>query len=434
MKRILTSIILSLILFLNPIDAFALIRNVQDNHRFVFTYEDASGDPITGETITLRIMRASDGYYFDFNDSTFKNSGWTNKTTNLSEDSTSGQEHYYYAFDPPASETGADQYIFIIDDADADNGLHLSETVSYQDLGTSDFDYSSNNVTVGDFASGVIDDDALGSISELPVATDYTSARAGYLDKLNVSGTLAHSDSASTYKATGFSTHSASDIWSVATRSLTILDEDSTTIDLDGSDVGGLTTWSKTGYSLSASGIDAIWDETITGHSTADSFGKVFDDQIDGLRAYGDSNWATGGSSTLTAQQVWEYATRTLTAGTKDAEIDAILLDTGTTIPATITTLQADLDNPTQYKATGFSTHSASDIWSVVSRTLTELDEDNTTIDLDSTEVSASASLSDADMNSIADKVWDETLADHVSSGSTGNKLNLSPTPYDVGP
>ena len=49
----------------------------------------------------------------------------------------------------------------------------------------------------------------------------WTAARAGYLDKLNVSGTLAHSDAASTYKATGFSIHSASDVWGVATRVLT---------------------------------------------------------------------------------------------------------------------------------------------------------------------------------------------------------------------
>ena len=33
--------------------------------------------------------------------------------------------------------------------------------------------------------------------------------------------------------ATGFSTHSAADIWAVATRALTVLDEDSTTLDLD---------------------------------------------------------------------------------------------------------------------------------------------------------------------------------------------------------
>ena len=46
----------------------------------------------------------------------------------------------------------------------------------------------------------------------------------------------------------------------------------------------------------------------------------------------------------------------------KDDEIDDILTDTGTTIPGTIVTVQADLDNPTQYKATGFSTHSAADV------------------------------------------------------------------------
>jgi hypothetical protein len=34
----------------------------------------------------------------------------------------------------------------------------------------------------------------------------WTNARAGYVDKLNVTGTLAHSDAAATYKATGFAT------------------------------------------------------------------------------------------------------------------------------------------------------------------------------------------------------------------------------------
>lgn len=53
-----------------------------------------------------------------------------------------------------------------------------------------------------------------------PSSSDYTSARAGYIDKLNVSGTLAHSDAAATYKATGFSTHSAADIWTADSREL----------------------------------------------------------------------------------------------------------------------------------------------------------------------------------------------------------------------
>jgi len=55
-----------------------------------------------------------------------------------------------------------------------------------------------------------LDGDAMrGTDSAAPATTAlstvvWTADRAGYLDKLNVSGTLAHSDAAATYKATGF--------------------------------------------------------------------------------------------------------------------------------------------------------------------------------------------------------------------------------------
>lgn len=48
------------------------------------------------------------------------------------------------------------------------------------------------------------------------------------------------------YKATGFSTHAAADVWAVGTRALT----------------------DKAGFSLSASGIDSIWDEVAEGTLT----------------------------------------------------------------------------------------------------------------------------------------------------------------------
>jgi len=220
-----------------------------------------------------------------------------------------------------------------------------------------------------------------------------------------------------------------------------------------------------TSVGLTDAGVDAVWDEVITGHATADSFGKVFDTEIDGLRTYGDTNWATAtGFSTLTAANVWEtnisaysgagyagtylknlydnqgnwltatgFSTHSaadvwdvtlsehLGAGTTgfalnaagaagdpwstalpgaygagsagyivgtyinasvssrlasagytapdNASITLILEDTGTTLPGTLSTIsgkidtaQADLDNPSQYKATGFSTHSAADV------------------------------------------------------------------------
>ena len=64
-------------------------------------------------------------------------------------------------------------------------------------------------------------------------AQGYTSGRSVFLDKLNVAGVLAHSDNASLFQATGFSTHSAADVWAVTTRTLTTID--------------------KTGYSLTPS-------------------------------------------------------------------------------------------------------------------------------------------------------------------------------------
>lgn len=69
------------------------------------------------------------------------------------------------------------------------------------------------------------------------------------------------------------------------------------------------------------------------------------------------------GSSDLTDALVWASGTRTLTAGTKDSEIDAILEDTGTTLPGLLSTIQTDLDNTDQYKATGFSTLTAQEVW-----------------------------------------------------------------------
>lgn len=118
---------------------------------------------------------------------------------------------------------------------------------------------------------------------------------------------------ASWITATGFSTHSAADIWAVATRVLTALDEDVTTLDLDATiraaigmasanldtqltaiddyldtevaaikaktdqltfttanqvDATTVTNSDKTGYRLSATGVDDVLDEVVEGTTT----------------------------------------------------------------------------------------------------------------------------------------------------------------------
>lgn len=85
--------------------------------------------------------------------------------------------------------------------------------------------------------------------------------------------------------ATGFSTHSAADVWAVLSRTLT-----------------------SGGYSgLTATDIDNIWDEVVTGHSTTSSYGKLLTDNI---------NATIGSRSSHSAADVWSAVTRTLSAGT----------------------------------------------------------------------------------------------------------------------
>lgn len=125
-------ILLAFILFLSSSLSFAADRSVAQGYRFVYTIIDAAGAHVSGQAPNVRIQKVSNGYWYDFNDSTFKNSGWSNKTTNLTEDSTNG--YYYYQFTPPASETSQDQYLFVVNNSDASYGDHSSLLVNYDDI------------------------------------------------------------------------------------------------------------------------------------------------------------------------------------------------------------------------------------------------------------------------------------------------------------
>jgi len=85
----------------------------------------------------------------------------------------------------------------------------------------------------------------------------------------------------------------------------------------------------------------------------------------------------------------WDAGSRTLT----ELDEDNTTID----LDGTATDLSVITGDKASYKATGFSIHSAADVWSVVTRILTELDEDNTTIDLDGTATDLSAITGDKD-------------------------------------
>ena len=148
------------------------------------------------------------------------------------------------------------------------------------------------------------------------IETRLTAARAGYLDKLNVTGTLAHSNDANTYKA---------DVSGLATATALAAAQ----ADLD----------NPNQYKADVSGIPAaVWSYATR---TLSSFGTLVAD-------------------------IWAHATRTLSAfgftvaTNSDANVTAIKNKTDN-LPASpapaseydaeLAAIQADLNNPAQYKA-----------------------------------------------------------------------------------
>lgn len=116
---------------------------------------------------------------------------------------------------------------------------------------------------------------------------------------------------------------------------------------------------------------DAVLDEALSGHTTAGTLGKAIGDGV--------TAWVTAtGFSTHSAADVWAAETRTLTANTNlnDPTATAIadaVLDEALSGHTTAGTLgKAIGDGVTAWvTATGFSTHSAADVWTSGTRTLT---------------------------------------------------------------
>ena len=169
--------------------------------------------------------------------------------------------------------------------------------------------------------------------------------------------------------ATGFSTHSAADIWTVATRVLTA------NTNLNDPTVAAIA--------------DAVTDELLSGHTTPGSLGQAISDIL------------VDTGTTLDGK-----------IDTIDGIVDSILVDTGTTLDGKIDNIEADTNELQTNQgnwitATGFSTHTAADVWSVVTRVLT-----------------ANTNLNDPTVAAIADAVCDEALSGHATAGTLGKAIS----------
>jgi hypothetical protein len=92
---------------------------------------DGSLVPITGKSdILISIRRTSDDYYYDFDDDTFKNSGWTTRREAMTEvDSVNDPGVYGYDFDTSAitNKTTDDTYMIRVDQSPGTDAKNLPQ-------------------------------------------------------------------------------------------------------------------------------------------------------------------------------------------------------------------------------------------------------------------------------------------------------------------
>lgn len=166
---------------------------------------------------------------------------------------------------------------------------------------------------------------------------------------------------------------------------------------------------------------DAVWDEDIVAtHNTADTAGAILDD----LTTPGDFKADVSGLATAAALAV------------VDGVVDAILVDTGTTLETHLADIKGtgfvkDTHSlPQCLTATGFSTHSAADVWSAASRTLTAFAFSVTVgTNNDKTDYSLADTTSDA---VIADAVWNAATATYGTAGTYGEHIESLSTGGDA--
>jgi hypothetical protein len=198
-----------------------------------------------------------------------------------------------------------------------------------------------------------------------------------------------------TPQTTASSGLTAADVWAESTRTLTALDEDTTTLDINSTTVGtaaAVTSLSsgaitEASYATTAGSFDGlgIVDQGTAQAATATtlqlrSAAAFADDEIIGATCL-----ITGGTGVGQSRSVTDYVSST----------DTATVETWTTTPSGTILYQCYGTAP---GAAGSLT--AADVWAAGTRTLTALDEDSTTIDLNASYVGG-VTVFDEDLTTI---------------------------------
>jgi hypothetical protein len=186
---------------------------------------------------------------------------------------------------------------------------------------------------------------------------------------------------------------------------------------------------------------DAVLDELLSGHTTAGTLGKAVSDVLADTAEIGA---AGAGLTAVPWNAAWDaevqseaedalVAHRLDELLNADSDIDGAAPPTvgsvfhelmtktagSFTYDQTTDSLEAvrDRGDAAWVTATGFSTHSAADVWAVGARTITSLDEDTVTLDLDAT-IRAAVGLASANLDTQLSTI-DDFLDSEISAIKT---------------
>ncbi len=196
----------------------------------------------------------------------------------------------------------------------------------------------------------------------------------------------------------GISQAGADKVWSTTTRALT----------------------DKTGFRLSALGVDDIWDELTSGHTTAGSYGKLLTDNIDAT---------ISSRSSHAAADVWSVGTRTITGGTIDINNDKSGYSLTQGFPTNFSSLAITVGGAvtvgTNNDKTGYTVSTVQD---KTGYSLTQAFPSN----FSSLAITAGGAVTAGTVNDKAgyslsasgiDSIWDELTTGHTTTGSYGKLL-----------
>lgn len=399
---------------------------------------DSSGAALTGVTdLKARVRRTSDGLFYDWSDSTFKTGASVTTLNQTMSEVSATYDPGHYSLSWPGAAAG--EYVVTVTqtgttvkNVPATITFHVGALATASALATVQADtddiqarlpaalvggridasvgaVANNAITAAAIAADAIDGDAIAAsaVTELQSGLATSSAQTTAQTSL--------SDIQGRLPAALVSGRIDASVGAMQTDTLTATALDASAV---AEIQSGLATASAVAALPSASAnATALLDASLSGHTTSGTAGQAFsrvDAAVSTRAAPGDAMALTAGERTTVQALILSDATPF-----SGARIDTTISSRSTLTAAQVDTQLSGVHGSGSWAtATGFSTHSASDVWAVGTRTLTGIGSSGIASQASVDALPTAAVISDA--------VWDEILSGHAISGSAGATLTTA--------